>query len=477
MNDIANNIKKVLMIFLLCFIILISYITYFEIFQAPKIAKRPGNRRLWVQRNEVLRGTIFDRNLIPLTKSERVDELNQKRTYTGGPAFAHVLGYVNIKYGITGLERKYDEDLMTSSLEDTIKGYITQSGEKKEKVGKNVITTLDMELQTKAYEMLGDYRGAVVVLNPKTGEILAMVSKPSFDPNNLEENWENINSNKSTPLLNRAVAGLYPPGSTFKTITAVSALENIDGVKKLTIEDNGKLVFNSRESLSNYNGEQLGTIDFKQAFVHSSNVYFGDLGGKLGNDKLKATAEKFYFNKDTPADGITIENSKFPTLKKNEVGNIAQSAIGQGAVLASPIEMALVAATIANDGVMMKPYLVKQVTNSKGDSIKSINPEKITSVMSSDNAKYMKDLMRGVVTDGTGGGASVENLQVCGKTGTADHHDEGKNAPPHSWFIGFAPYSNPNVAVAVIVEDGGVGGGIAAEIAGEMMRIGNKKTK
>jgi cell division protein FtsI/penicillin-binding protein 2 len=348
--------------------------------------------------------------------------------------------------------------------------FIKSKGKNGEKCGNNLKTTLDYNLQKKAYELLGDNRGAVVALNPKTGEILAMVSKPSFDPNYLNENWKNINENKERPLLNRATSGLYPPGSTFKTITAVSALENVSGIMDKRINDTGVLEFNSKESLKNYNGEALGDIGFEEAFIHSSNVYFGNLGIEIGNPKLKETAEKFYFNKNIPADGVTIENSRFPTLKSYEKGNIAQSAIGQGTVLTTPMEMALVASTIANDGIMMKPCLVKEVQSSKGEVLQTIKPEPIQQVTTNGNAKIIKDFMRKVVEEGTGTAAAVENINVCGKTGTADHSDEGSGALPHSWFIGFAPYEDPQIALAVIIEDGGQGGIAAANVASGIFR-------
>jgi peptidoglycan glycosyltransferase len=475
MNDISNSIKKVLIIFLICFIGLISYITYFEIIVGPKIVNSPYNKRMWVKRNEVLRGTIYDRNGKPLTKSERINAETQKREYTGGELFAHVLGYVDIKYGITGLERKYDEELMSTDIKDNVKNLLLNKGKTEEKIGNSLKTTLDFETQKKAYDMLGDNKGAVVALNPKTGEILSMVSKPSFNPNNLQEIWADINKDKNFPLINRASAGLYPPGSTFKAITAISALENIPGIKNRTFEDNGSLYISKDYSLHNFSGEVLGSLSFKDAFTHSSNVVFGSLGLELGNDKLKQTAEKFYFNKEIPADGIPVEASKFPTLKNYEKGSIAQSAIGQSSDLASPLQMAVVTSTIANSGIMMKPYLVKDVVTSKGQLVKNIQPESLGQITSADTANTMKDFMKSVVQEGTGVNAAIEGIEVGGKTGTADHQYEGKDAPPHSWFIGFAPYNDPQVAVAVIVEDGGQGGKAAARIASEVMRTALRK--
>jgi peptidoglycan glycosyltransferase len=475
MIDITKNIKRVLIVFLIFFIGLISYITYFEFVVGPNIVDNPANQRLWVKRNEVLRGTIYDRNMKALTTSEKISATAQKRQYTGGAMFAHVLGYVDIKYGITGLEKKYDDQLMSSSIQDTVINYIKSGGKTQEKVGNNLVTTLDYNIQKRAYDLLGNNKGAVVVLNPKTGAILALVSKPSFDPNDLAGTWATINSNKDMPLINRATAGLYPPGSTFKTITAISAIENIPGIMDRTFNDTGKLVFNSKESLSNFNGEVLGNITFKQAYVHSSNVAFGTLGLELGNSKLKATAEKFFFNSATPSDGVTIENSKFPSFSFYEKGNIAQSAIGQSSVLATPMEMALIASTIANNGVMMEPYLVSEVTKSTGETVKTIQPVSIKQVISADTAGIMKDFMRTVVAEGTGTNAALAGIDVSGKTGTADHADGGANAKPHSWFIGFAPYDNPTVAVAVIVEDGGQGGIAAAKIASEVIKTALSK--
>ncbi len=194
------------------------------------------------------------------------------------------------------------------------------------------------------------------------------------------------------------------------------------------------------------------------------------MGLELGNSRLKSTAEKFYFNKQVPTDGIAIESSRFPSLKSYEKGSIAQSGIGQSSILVTPMEMALVGATVANDGVMMKPYLVKEVLSSKGELIRTIPPESNGEIVSKNNARILKDFMKGVVEEGSGRNASVEGIQVAGKTGTADHRDSisGK-AAAHSWFVGFAPYDNPQVAVAVIVENGGQGGIAAASIASQVI--------
>lgn len=475
-KDISSNIKKVFIVFLSCFVVIMSYIAYFELYKSEEIVKSPYNKRTWAIRNKVLRGTIYDRNMTALAESEKTKDGSQKRTYSGGEAFTHAIGYLDIQYGITGLEKKYDSELSDGDNFDII-SLIKNKGEKKEKVGKSIKTTLDSNLQRLAYNLLGDKRGAVVALNPKTGEVLAMVSKPSFDANNLSKIWSSLQKPEAShPFINRATAGLYAPGSTFKIITAVSSLENISGITSRKIQDKGKLVFNSKESISNYGGEAFGNIDFKKAFAESSNVYFGSLGIELGNKKLKETAEKFFFNKNIPSVGITIENSRFPTYKDNEKGNLAQSAIGQAEVLATPINMALVASTIANDGVMMRPYIVSEILDSEKNVIENIEPQKIDNIISPETAKIMKELMREVVVSGTGKNAAVSGVKVAGKTGTADHDDiPNVDEEPHSWFVGFAPYEDPQIALAVIVEEGGTGGKAAAKIASQIIKEAIKK--
>lgn len=471
MNDLVINIKKVMLVFLILFIALISYITYIYMFSSEKAVSSTFNHRLWAERNKVLRGTIYDKDMTALTKSTKINDVSQKEKYLQGEVFAHAVGYMNPVYGLAGLEKKYDAELMGSGDAEVLKFFNFNKKEEEEKVGNGLRTTLDSKLQKKAFDLLGNKRGAVVAMNPKTGEILAMVSKPSYDPNSLDKNWKAIKGNKDSPLLNRAVSGLYPPGSIFKTITAISALENIPNVANKGFVDNGTLVFNQTTSLKNYDGEVMGNIDFRDAYLHSSNVVFGSLGIDLGNNALKDTAEKFYFNKDIPAIGLTIDHSRFPNYKSNEKGNIAQSAIGQAEVLATPMEMALVAGTVANDGIMMQPMMVKEILSSKGKSLKKIEPKQLGEVMTKDNAKIMKDLMKGVVSEGTGVNAAISGITVCGKTGTADHKgDASKQTAPHSWFISFAPYENPQIAIAVIVEEGGVGGGIAAQITRELIK-------
>ncbi|HEY5585002.1 MAG TPA: penicillin-binding transpeptidase domain-containing protein [Ruminiclostridium sp.] len=465
MDNMTVNIKRVMIIFLIVFIVLISYLAYFTLVKGPDIVTRPDNRRMWDIRNKVVRGTIFDRNGKVLSVSEKkANSEEYKRVYKGGSATAHVLGYYDAQYGITGLENLYDRNL-SSNISASFVAWLGNGFKEVDKKGDDVYTSLDYNLQKVAYDALGTSRGSVVVLKVETGEILAMVSKPSFDPNTLAKSWKSLNENKDRPLLNRAVSGLYAPGSTFKVVTGISALENIEGIGDETFNDVGKLDLGGGYTLSNDKGKAMGKINFEQAMIKSSNVFFGNLGIRLKGNLLK-TAERFKFNKDIPAEGIIIDKSRFPSYKANEKGNLAQSGMGQAEVLATPIQMALVAQTIANDGVMMKPTLINKVTDYSGNVVQNLNTSSIGEITSVGYASEIRRFMRDVVSKGTGTRAQVSGIQVCGKTGTAQHLE---SKTPHSWFIGFAPYKNPEIAIAVIVEEGGYGGVAAATISSKVM--------
>lgn len=468
MKDISNNVKTVIGFFLICFIFLITYMIYFGTIKASNIEQSPYNRRLWAKREEVIRGSILDKNNNILAETKLDKNENYIRVYPYHDLFAHIVGYIRPKIGLTGLEKSLDKYLIGEepfSIIDALKGL----GDEK---GYSVITTLDCSLQQKANDLLENNKGSVVVLNPQTGEILAIVSNPTYDPMELTEKWSEISTDENKPLFNRALSGLYPPGSTFKIITTASALENIEGVENQTFDDTGIIKFNESESISNYKDKIYGSIDLREAFTLSSNVVFGNLGLELGNNKLKSIAENFYFNKEIPLDFLEVKNSIFPSLSNNEMGEIAQSAIGQSQVLATPFEMAIIASTIANDGILKKPYILSQVIDENGKTLKKISNTNLGKIISSTNAGLIKEYMNQVVEVGTGKNAGIENITVCGKTGTAEYTSDSDRT--HSWFVGFAPMENPEVAIAVIVEDGGTGGGTAATIAREVIKIAIK---
>ena len=487
MKDYKSSVKKVMVVFLCLFVALISYIAYFQTFKAAKIADDEGNKRKWAQRNEILRGTIYDRDMNALTEGEKTGVLTQSRTYPYNDLYVHAVGYINQTYGLSGLEETYDDELtsyskVSSSFRTFFKDFDLQKlkesfidrDKEERKQGNSVVTTLDTTIQQAAYDALGDNVGAVVALNPKTGEVLAMVSKPTYNPNDLKSAFDAANNGSDTEgaFINRAISGLYPPGSTFKTITTASSLINLPGIQYETFNDTGALVIGDY-TLKNANGAVNGSISLKQAFALSSNFVYGTLGLRLGNDNLKKTAEEFGFNSQIPADGFKIAKSKFPTLKSYEKGMIAQSGIGQSSIAATPMQMALVASTIANDGVMMEPRLVNKVIDLNGNIVKTINPKEYREVIDSSIASTIKDYMINLVNS-NGNMYYFNGYNVAGKTGTADH-SEAAGARPHSWFIGFAPADNPQIAVAVIVENGGWGSQVAAPIAGSVIQAALNK--
>ncbi|MGL5084315.1 MAG: peptidoglycan D,D-transpeptidase FtsI family protein [Clostridium sp.] len=483
MNDLGKNVKNVMVVFLFCFIALISYMVYFQVFKGPDIAAMPGNIRLWAKRNEVIRGTIYDRNGDALTKSARIDELSQDREYVYGDLYTHSLGYIDEQYGLAGLEEEFDSDLSKYSAtgnnlrqlftDFNLKEFFKKRNDEEEKIGNGVVTTLNPKAQKAAYDLLGDKKGAVVALDPKTGEILAMVSKPTYDPNNMKLAIEGATDDQSESgyLINRAVEGLYPPGSVMKTITLASALENDPSVANRTFKDNGKITFADGRELNNYMKQVHGPINLRKGFSVSSNVVFGTLAMELGNEKLKATAESFGFNSVMPAIGTSIVQSQFPTLEEYEVGSIAQSGIGQGSVLSTPMQMALMTSAVANNGMLMQPKLVNKVVDYKGNTVREIPSKELKQVITPEVSATIRDYMQTLVAGKTYyGWDMLQKYNAGGKTGTADYNlPDGSEAIPHGWFVSLAPADNPKVAIAVIVENGENGVKLPAVIAANVI--------
>lgn len=511
MNDLAKSVRHVMTVFLFCFVALISYIAYFQFFKSPKINEMSGNTRVMATRNEVIRGTIYDRNGNALTSSQRINETSQERTYLYDNLYVHALGYNSQVYGSTGLEKSYDEELSSynmfsnnfrqfldsvdfSKLVDNMKSDKVSSGEynftgnfknfwddiqfgeiftESEKVGNGIVTTLDTTLQQVASDALGNNKGAVVAINPKTGEILAMVSKPTFNPNNLADEMAKANSGsgEDSPLINRATIGVYPPGSVFKTVTLASSLENLSDVTNRTFNDTGSIDFADGSSLKNFGNNVYGSISLREAYRVSSNVAFGTLAMDLGNDKLKETAEKFGFNSVISGPGVSTSGSYFPSINSELKGEIAQSGIGQGSVLTTPMQMALVAATVANDGVLMQPKLVNTIVDKDQNVVKEIGEKQLKKVISQADSTIIKDYMKNLVDKNISKWPMFQGTNAGGKTGTADYKlPDGSDATPHSWFISVAPIDDPQIAVAVIVENGGTGSGEAATVASRVVR-------
>ncbi len=440
--------------------ILIGYLVYFNVELREEYANSPYNsKRQNASQEKVVRGDILsaDGEVLATTL---VDENGQEyRKYPYDSVFAHVIGYS--ASGTSGLEQKMNSYLLNSNAnvwEQVEHGFTSQKD-----IGDTVITTLDVNLQQAAYDALGKHKGAVVVMEPDTGKILAMVSKPDFNPNTIVEDWEAINADStSSRLLNRATQGLYPPGSIFKVVTALAYWQQYHTLDEFHFDCDGELT-NGGFTIHCYKGNSHGEEDFYKAFAKSCNTAFAQMGLDMDLNLYKKTTETLLFNKDLPLD-ITYRQSSFALAYGEGDALTMQTAIGQGNTLVSPMHMALITSAIANDGVMMKPYLVERVESYDGNKVESFASKQYKKVMTAQESEILTELMTNVVENGTATALSGKDYTVAGKTGTAEHGNVSKTTP-HSWFIGFSNVEDPDIVVCVIAEEAGSGSLVAVPIA------------
>ena len=331
--------------------------------------------------------------------------------------------------------------------------------------GNDLYLTIDNRLQQRAWALLSPYTGAAVVLNPQTGEILALVSTPSFDPNqqSLESQWDKTSTDPGRPLLDRATQGLYPPGSTMKIVTASIGLAKDPGLPEETYDCTGEITIQGRVL---HCWGVHGVVDLDSALAVSCDTYFAHLGLSIGAQDFTKGLESFGWGDPLTFD---LPVSQVPLYQESlqDPNGLADSAIGQGRILATPLYMALVAGAIGNGGVMMQPYLVQQIRDPDRGVVWTAKPRVLRRVTSPQVADQVKQAMVGVVNSGTGTVAYIPGLEVAGKTGSA----ENPGGAPHSWFVAFAPASNPQVAVCVMVEHGGEGSQVAAPIARQLIQL------
>lgn len=459
MDKEHKRIIIVLIGFCILFVGLVGYLSYFQVFKAEAIKTNAYNKRLWINEENVVRGSILDRNDRILAYSEKKDDVNT-RYYNYGNLYSHIIGYSFREYGKAGLELQYNNALLNineNAAINEIKNLVLPSS-----VGNNLRLTIDHGMQEKSRALLQGRKGAIVTMNPKTGEVYSMVSLPDFNTSNLREEWKNISEDPDSPLLNRATQGLYTPGSVFKIISATAALETPELNKDYNCSGTTTI---DGYTFKDYNSTAHGQIGLMEAVSKSCNTYFAEKSLIIGKDKLGSTADKFMFNRKIDFD-LSTKTSQFPYKGNLEKTEISASAIGQGKVLVTPLNMAMVASSIANDGVMVKPILVKEILNKDGKVLRNIKTENLSTVTDSITAYEIKEMMNQVVASGTGSNARIKNVMVAGKTGTAEN-TSGKS---HSWFIGFAPSNEPKIAVAVILEEAGVTGGQgAAPIARDLI--------
>lgn len=452
MNLESKRIIKVLVFLSALFISLILYLSYFQIFKSEKVLEHSFNKRNWIGEEKILRGTITDRNGEVLAFSEKNGD-SQTRQYPKGSLYAHIIGYSYREYGKSSLESSYNKELLDLKESNPIEELkdILESGN--EQFGNDLTLTIDDRLQKKAYELLGKNKGSIVLMNPKTGEVYAMASNPVFNPAKLKEQWGELVESEDSVLLNRSTMGLYTPGSVFKVITATGSLKDSEVDKNFNCK--GSVTIDGY-TLSDYGKASHGNIDLKEALVKSCNVSFAETGVELGKESLRNIAELYMLNNEIPFD-LKTAKSQFSTEKMDDA-ELAATSIGQGKTLVTPLNMALVASAIANDGEMVKPILVSEVSNHKGKVLTKNVTKPLSTVSTPEQASELKSMMNEVVERGTGTKAKISNVSVAGKTGTAENETD----KPHAWFIGFAPVEDPKFAVSVVLENNGSTGGTAA---------------
>ncbi|MBD9703634.1 penicillin-binding transpeptidase domain-containing protein [Streptomyces caniscabiei] len=470
----------------LCALLLLALLvnaTRVQVLQSRAYDDNPANRRPEIARWGQPRGNIVVEGR-PVTGSRDTGEqLRYERTYRDGPLYAPVTGFASQVYGTTFLEHAEDSVLDGS---DPLLSFLPLWNDitRDRNAGGSVVTTIQEAAQRAAYLGLGTRRGAVAALEPATGRVLALVSRPSYDPGALSGNgreaaeaWARLNGDASRPMLNRAVRQTYPPGSTFKVVTAAAALDTgvVEDLDAPTRSPDPYTLPGTTTSLSN-EVEGCENASLRYAFEWSCNTVFAKLGVDVGLDAMSDTARAFGFNDA----GLRIPFSVAPSSFDTEMdrAQLALSSIGQYDTRATPLQMALVAAAVADGGSVRPPYLVERITTASGRTVAGSGTHTPRQAMDPTTARRLRDLMRGVVENGTGANAALRNATVGGKTGTAQH-GLGNSGTPFAWFVGWARSDGAmetEVAVAVVVEDAEAvrgdisGGGDAAPIAREVMR-------
>ncbi|MGI5222128.1 peptidoglycan D,D-transpeptidase FtsI family protein [Nocardia sp. CA-290969] len=480
-------LRRVAMAVMAMIVALLLNATYIQVIKADDYRADPRNSRVLLDEYSRQRGQISAGGTVLASSVATDDRYKYLRVYPTDPAaFAPVTGFYSMQYGSTGLERAEDPvlngsdaQLFGSRLVDLVSGRDPRGG--------NVVTTIDPMMQQVAYNELTSkgYTGSVVAIEPSTGKILTMVSTPSYDPNQLSghdgaqgtEAWETLSADENQPMLNRAISQTYPPGSTFKVVVTAAALSNgvANPQSQFTAAPNITLPGTST-TLENYNGTNCGsgaTATLHEAFRRSCNTAFVELGVDVGAAALEDEAAAFGIG---PHRGIPMP------VAESTIGNIpddaalAQSSIGQRDVALTPLDNAVIAATVANGGVRMEPYLVDQLQNPDLSELATTEPVSVGQAVSADVASTLTDLMVASEENTAGSGGSA--YRIASKTGTAEHGSDPRNTPPHAWYIAFAPAENPKIAIAVIVENGGdralaaTGGSVAAPVARAVLDAG-----
>ena len=439
-----KEFARVTYIFVALFLVLMGYITYFQVARSRDIIRSPYNARQDSYADRVVRGKILDKDGNVLAQTNVSEDGTETREYPYGNMFAHVVGYS--VQGKSGLESVENFELLTSNAFFLEK--IKNEFQDKKNIGDSVVTTLNLKLQEAAYDALGNYKGAVVVMEPSTGKILAMVSKPDFDPNTVAENWDFLNTDQDSVLLNRATQGQYAPGSTFKVVTALEYMRENPDYENYGYNCTGAIEKDG-VTIRCYNGHVHGQVGFQDSLAYSCNTSFSNIGLSLDIKNFRETSKELLFNSKLPS-VLPYSKSSFSLEPGAGSADKMMTAMGQGKTQVSPYHMALITSAIANGGTLMKPYLVDSVTNYTGAVIDKNKPEKYKSLMTSEDAAKLKQYMSAVVDYGTASVLSGQSYTAAGKTGTAEYSSDKEK--DHSWFIGMTNVDNPELVISVIIE-------------------------
>ncbi len=460
------NLYRVAVVLLAGFVAVTGGLVYWQVVRVNSLANNPANPRLIDAAKSANRGSILDRNGTVLAESREQPDGTRRRVYSI-PSLAQTIGYVSTRYGITGIEQTFNDYLSgvrAANPLQTVRNDLFHGSP----AGDDLTLTIDAKLQQTASAALGDRRGAVVALDPGTGAILAMVSAPGYDPTKIDELGDKLLVDTAGPLLNRATQGLYPPGSTYKTVTATAALDS--GVVKPADRFrcvNGVVISGVVIKCTNAPEGQTDW-DFLHAYAYSINATFAQVAAeKLGSDRFLAYSRRFGMDEPLAFDIDTATSRTSHAGGSLDPVSLANSGFGQGQLQTTPLFMALVAATVANRGVEPQPYLVQDARDAGGSIVMQHAPAARGRVMSEAAAAEMNSFMVTAVNEGFGSAAGLLGQNIAGKSGTAE---TGSSDPADSWFIGFAPAGSPTIAIAVIVENGGPGSTVAGPIAGQIFR-------
>jgi peptidoglycan glycosyltransferase len=469
-----SQVAKLYGLIVLMFAVLIGFTSYWSVFDAKALKDNTANKRPLLEELQVKRGTVFASDGSVIARSTKQGQGSSRfytRHYPQGSLFGHPIGYSFLELGQSGFERYHNDELVGNKSEFT--SILDQLQGHRQK-GDNIISTLDPAAQRAAIDGLAGRPGAVVAIEPKTGKVRALVSEPPFDPNRVPKDFKQLNKDSSAPLLDRATQSGYAPGSTFKVVTATAALDTgkltpnsvLSGRSPITIEG---------VPLSNSGNEQFGDISLTDALTNSVNTVFAQVGEKVGTPTMYQYMDRFGFNAkpqiDLPSDELAISGdyNNGHLLGPGDPIDIGRVAIGQERLFVTPLQMAEVAATVADSGQLMRPQLWDRVIDPDGRTVKTMNPTVQSTVMKSSTAAELNSMMQNVVNDGTAAGVFPSSLHVAGKTGTAELGSgrQGCSLPNQAWFIGFAPANDPKIAVAATIE---CTSSFGAQVAGPIAR-------